>query len=323
MNKHPLPEQFEDYLINQLAPLDLLEFDDHLAQCEICRARLSAPAHLESLTDSFTGNFGKRSFLTNWYIFGERFSENARLIGTYANSIRKSANLRHYAGVAAIILIFTGAFFIYQNKKQSDFYAEKFQTEELQNSEIVMTAPNPLNNEKEIMTRETSKPTVTKSPTALNQKGLKKNEAVAANLTNTRPKNSEFSRKSFKIESLSEDESELLSAADQKNSTENLAHRLSFVHSGGIFKIFVSGGEKRDEYEFYLTELPKLSTVKREKSVKPEWRISEKNLIAGKSYILQVTVLRNGEAIGSLKKIINAEKTRTSRENIKQIRRQQ
>ena len=81
--------------------------------------------------------------------------------------------------------------------------------------------------------------------------------------------------------------------------------------------IYFSPVENADEYEIYLAEMPKFVTVSRERVLNPQWIIPYRKLRAGQNYVLQITALKDGEAIQSEKKNIKIESVRKNNKFLK------
>lgn len=315
MIKHPLPKQFEDYLANRLAPGELLEFDDHLAECKICRAQLSAPEHLKSLSDSVVNSLGAKVSADQSESFTERISKQMRFIGIYLNSIRKTAGLVYLTSLAALIIIITGIFIKFQNKPLADLTARREQS--LETNSIFESKEITTDNQKQLVIRETERQNSSKQqsfekdPKPFSKSVKDKPTAKSASVQSKKS----IDDRSWVIDNLIVDESQMLSSNNNSKELPTAVYELIFSRENKQLNFRVNNARQADEFEFYLAELPKLSTVKRQRNSTPFLSIPENLLVQDRSYVLQVTVWRDGKSVDSLKKIIRSETKKVRKGN--------
>ncbi|MCD9187896.1 MAG: hypothetical protein LUM44_15855 [Pyrinomonadaceae bacterium] len=283
-----------------LPPLELLEVDCHLENCDQCRMKLRQNQELAILYNSFFEPLNGATEEENSRLLKIRFKERWRQlkslhffpVGTLLT------NWRRQTALAGLVFLIASGFLI--------FSLTKNETNEVAGN-IVPTQENKTAGENQIITPTTVEPVETVEPPKIYSKSVKAaptDKDLIAKKTSPTAKKPEPDLV-VKVDSLETDRSNTLSNDANPKEAVNAPFKVEIKPLKKGLSIDFSDIEKADEYEIYIAEMPDFITVSREKTKRSRSSISLNKLAKGKDYVLQITALNQGMPIQSVKRKLN------------------
>jgi len=284
-----------------LPPLELLEVDCHLENCDQCRMKLRQNQELAMLYNSFFEPLNGETEEENSRLLKARFKERWRQlkslhffpVGTLL------INWRLQAALAGLVFLIAGGFLIFSFSKN--------ETKEIAENIVVPNQENMSSDENQIIT-----PTVINSVDendspkiySENPKITKNDKNLIARKTIPKVKKTETVF-IIKVDSLETDRSNTLSNNSNPKEADKAPFKVTVKTSKQGLSVDFSEIEKADEYEIYVAEMPDFITVSRDKTTRSKWSMNFNKLARGKDYVLQITALDRGMPIQSVKRKFN------------------
>jgi hypothetical protein len=293
--KHLENEQIQRYRLSKLTPIELLEFDDHIADCDACRFMTLQNSDLDNLYESFTTVSTQKESSDKFIDFenlfvGWKLSLAFGLICTFIflGGLFYFANQNFQKNKQMTLAESQPEIF---SKKINEPIVEKPQTPSLSEDTYIAKTSKQLSNNK--LAKQPPKQTVKSKEHIL---------PPQPNETKTIPAKAKETNLQLIVTQIESDESQTLgSESDNANS---LPINLKISNNENEIFIKVDTENKVNDYEFYLAEMPKLNTTLRKNVKTNSWRFSKNNLKKNRSYVLQVTVNKEDGKNQTIKKIL-------------------
>lgn len=284
-----------------LPPLELLEVDCHLENCDQCRMKLRQNQELAMLYNSFFEPLQGATEEENSRLLKARFKERWRQlkalhffpVGTLLT------NWRMQTALAGLVFLIAGGFLI--------FSIGKNEPKEVADNIAVPNQADRISGENQIISPTTTNSAEESKPPKIYSKNakdsLRSKDLIVGKISPTVKKTeTDFV---VKVDSLETDRSRTLSNNNNLEESANVSFKIEIKTSKKGLSVNFSEVEKADEYEIYVAEIPNFVTVSREKITKSKWSIPFDKLAKGKDYILQITALDQGMPIQSVKRKFN------------------
>lgn len=294
MSKHLNDKEITGYRQSSLLPSELLTVDNHLANCANCRRKIKQNQDLAMLYDSFfdplsefsTDNSRDKNFglKGKWELSRKfRFFSMAAIF----------ANRQTQAALILVLFLVVGGLWAFRQKTAPP--SNEFSANNRGAESFLPDIPD-------------NKGFSTPKKDAEEIKNVKADSDIKIGKPNKTQafrakKESSGTAIEIEIKELETDGSQTLSSDGNPAEAVKSSPKLQIgKNSRALDFSFV---QNADEYEVYLAEMPKFVTVSREKVKARKWTIPYRKLKAGQNYVLQITALKNGQSIQSVKKIIN------------------